>query len=114
MDRRGAELVVPDGVEKELSFLSTLHSLWVNACRRPAAPSAINREGIHPANPPAPMTSIAIGIKQQLQHAEAGSGASSCSASEFIDAAPMRPSNIGQQSDAPAAYTQSEVYQQDV
>ena len=45
---------------------------------------------------------------------EAGSGASYSSASKLLDAVSMLPGNIGKQSDAPAAYTQSEMYEQDI
>merc|ERR1712185_415133 len=45
---------------------------------------------------------------------EAGSGASYSSASKLLDAVALLPGNTGQQSDAPAAYTQSEMYEQDI
>ena len=45
---------------------------------------------------------------------EAGSGASYGAASKLLDAVANLPGNIGQQSDAPAAYTQSEMYEDDI
>ena len=45
---------------------------------------------------------------------EAGSGASYASASNLLDAIALFPGNVGQQSDAPAAYTQAEMYEEDI
>ena len=45
---------------------------------------------------------------------EAGSGASYASASKLLDAIALFPGNVGQQSDAPAAYTQAEMYEEDI
>ena len=45
---------------------------------------------------------------------EAGSGASYASASELLDTVSMFPGNVGEQSDAPAAYTQAEMYEEDI
>ena len=45
---------------------------------------------------------------------EAGSGASYGAASKLLDAVAMLPGNAGQQSDAPAAYTQSDMYEDDI
>ena len=45
---------------------------------------------------------------------EQGSGASHASASKLLDAVANLPGNIGEQSDAPAAYTQSEMYEEDI
>ena len=45
---------------------------------------------------------------------EAGSGASYASASELLDAIALFPGNVGEQSDAPAAYTQAEMYEEDI
>ena len=45
---------------------------------------------------------------------EAGSGASYGAASKLLDTVARLPGNDGQQSDAPAAYTQSEMYEDDI
>ncbi len=45
---------------------------------------------------------------------EQGSGASYAAASKLLDAVACLPGNNGQQSDAPAAYTQSDMYEQDI
>jgi len=45
---------------------------------------------------------------------EAGSGASYGAASKLLDAVANLPGNKGEQSDAPAAYTQSEMYEDDI
>ena len=45
---------------------------------------------------------------------EQGSGASYASASKLLDAVSCLPGNHGQQSDAPAAYTQIDMYEQDI
>ena len=45
---------------------------------------------------------------------EAGSKASYASASEPPDAVALFPGNVGEQSDAPAAYTQAEMYEEDI
>ena len=45
---------------------------------------------------------------------EHGSGASYAAASKLLDAVACLKGNVGQQSDAPAAYTQSDVYEQDI
>ena len=45
---------------------------------------------------------------------EAGSGASYACASKLLDAVSMFPGHIGEQSDAPAAYTQAEMYEEDI
>ena len=45
---------------------------------------------------------------------EQGSGASNAAASKLLDAVSLLPGNIGEQSDAPAAYTQSEMYEEDI
>ena len=45
---------------------------------------------------------------------EAGSGASYGAASKLLDAVANLPGNVGQQSDAPAAYTQSDMYEDDI
>ena len=44
---------------------------------------------------------------------EQGSGASYAAASKFLDAVACLKGSVGQQSDAPAAYTQSDMYEQD-
>ena len=45
---------------------------------------------------------------------EAGSVASYGAASKLLDAVAHLPGNTGQQSDAPAAYAQSEMYEDDI
>ena len=45
---------------------------------------------------------------------EQGSGASYAAASKLLDAVACLPGDNGQQSDAPAAYTQSDMYEQDI
>ncbi len=45
---------------------------------------------------------------------EQGSGASYAAASKLLDAVACLPGNNGQQSDAPAACTQSDMYEQDI
>ena len=45
---------------------------------------------------------------------EAGSGASYASASKLLDCVSLLPGNTGEQSDAPAAYTQAEMYEEDI
>ena len=45
---------------------------------------------------------------------EQGSGASYAPAAKLLDAVSHLPGNCGEQSDAPAAYTQSEMYEQDI
>ena len=45
---------------------------------------------------------------------EAGSGASYACASKLLDAVSLFPGHVGEQSDAPAAYTQAEMYEEDI